>query len=55
MKRIWSLAILGVLLPGVAGAADVFEKVGTYAAQFLKIGVSARATAMGSAFTSSNA
>jgi len=35
----------------VVTAADVFEKVGTYAAQFLKIGVSARATGMGSAFT----
>ena len=37
-------------VPG-AGAAEIFEKVGTYGAQFLKIGVSARATAMGSAFT----
>jgi hypothetical protein len=45
------MAVLCVLLPGVATAQDVFEKVGTYAAQFLKIGVSARATAMGSAFT----
>jgi hypothetical protein len=45
------MAVLGVFLPGVAGAQDVFEKVGTYAGQFLKIGVSARATAMGSAFT----
>jgi hypothetical protein len=51
VKRVLSVAVLGVLLPGVAGATDVFEKVGTYAAQFLKIGVSARATAMGSAFT----
>jgi hypothetical protein len=32
-------------------AAEIFEKVGTYGAQFLKIGVSARATAMGSAYT----
>lgn len=51
VKRVLSLALVGLLLPGVAGAAEVFAKVGTYAAQFLKIGVSARATAMGSAFT----
>lgn len=51
MRRALSLAVVGLLLPGVAAAGDVFEKVGTYAAQFLKIGVSARATAMGSAFT----
>ena len=51
VKRVLSWALVGALLPGVATAADVFEKVGTYAAQFLKIGVSARATAMGSAFT----
>lgn len=39
------------MLP-VAGNADTkpFAKVGTYALQFLKIGVSPRATAMGSAF-----
>ncbi len=32
-------------------AAEIFEKVGTFGAQFLKVGVSARATAMGSAYT----
>jgi hypothetical protein len=39
------------MLP-VAGSADTkpFAKVGTYALQFLKIGVSPRATAMGGAF-----
>jgi hypothetical protein len=46
-----SLAFAGVLLPQVASAGQIFEKVGTYAAQFLKIGVSARATSMGGAFT----
>jgi len=51
VKRVLSLAVVVGLLPGAASAADIFEKVGTYAAQFLKIGVSARATAMGSAFT----
>ncbi len=51
MKRVLSLVAVVVLLPGAAGAGTVFEKVGTYAAQFLKIGVSARATSMGSAFT----
>jgi long-subunit fatty acid transport protein len=35
--------------PAVAG--QVFAKVGTFDGQFLKIGVSARATAMGSAYT----
>jgi hypothetical protein len=38
------------LIPGVAQAAEEFEKVGTIGAQFLKIGIGARATAMGSAF-----
>jgi hypothetical protein len=45
------VALVGVLVPQVAVAGQIFEKVGTYAAQFLKIGISARATAMGSAFT----
>ncbi|HZM17215.1 MAG TPA: PorV/PorQ family protein [Candidatus Krumholzibacteria bacterium] len=51
MKRVLALALVGAVLPQAAAASDVFEKVGTYAAQFLKIGVSARATGMGSAFT----
>lgn len=37
--------------PMVAYGTSPFEKVGTYSAQFLKVGVSARATGMGSAFT----
>jgi hypothetical protein len=39
-----------VLLPGVSSAANIFEKVGTFDGQFLKIGVGARASAMGGAF-----
>jgi hypothetical protein len=44
------LGLIGVLVPGVAGAADIFEKVGTFDGQFLKIPVGARAAAMGGAF-----
>lgn len=40
------------LVPGTARSAEEFEKVGTIGAQFLKIGVGARATAMGGAFVS---
>lgn len=45
------LWMAGGLHPSVARSAEIFEKVGTFGAQFLKIGVSARATAMGSAYT----
>ncbi len=53
MKRTVFLGmVLLVLVPGIVlGATKPFEKVGTYSAQFLKIGVSARAAGMGSAFT----
>ncbi len=51
LKRVLGLALVGAFLPQAAAATDIFEKVGTYAAQFLKIGVSARATGMGRAFT----
>jgi len=51
VKRISILLLAALSAPGSAHAVEIFEKVGTYAAQFLKIGVSARATAMGSAFT----
>ena len=51
-RRIIMGIVLLVLIPGLAAAATKpFEKVGTYAAQFLKIGPSARASAMGNAFT----
>ena len=49
-KTLAVLGVLGVLLPGVSGAANIFEKVGTFDGQFLKIAVGARATAMGGAF-----
>jgi hypothetical protein len=44
------LGLLGCLLPGLAGAAEIFQKVGTFDGQFLKIGVGARAEGMGGAF-----
>jgi hypothetical protein len=44
------LGVLGMLVPGMAGAAEVFEKVGTFDGQFLKIPVGARAAGMGGAF-----
>jgi hypothetical protein len=43
--------ILVALLPAHAFATEPFAKVGTYGLQFLKIGVSARASGMGNAFT----
>ncbi len=50
MKRIAILTIIVLALPNMVFAAG-FAKVGTFGGQELKIGVSARATAMGSAFT----
>jgi hypothetical protein len=50
VKRVLALALIGALIPQLA-VAQIFEKVGTFSGQFLKIGVSARATGMGSAFT----
>jgi hypothetical protein len=49
-KLIAAVALLGAVLPGVAGGAQIFEKVGTFDGQFLKIGIGARAAAMGGAF-----
>jgi Uncharacterised protein family (UPF0164) len=49
-KMMLGLALLGVVLPGVVGAAQIFEKVGTFDGQFLKIGIGARAAGMGGAF-----
>ncbi len=45
-----AMATAALLGPGLAGAANIFEKVGTFDGQFLKIGVGARAEAMGGAF-----
>jgi len=50
MKRIVILTTLLLVLPTLALGAG-FAKVGTFGGQSLKIGVSARATGMGSAFT----
>lgn len=50
MKRVAILTTILLVLPSMVFAAG-FAKVGTYGGQFLKIGVSARATGMGSAFT----
>ncbi len=50
IKAVWVLALVA-FLPARALATEPFAKVGTYAFQFLKIGVSARATGMGGAFS----
>lgn len=49
-KAVLILALVA-FIPAQALATEPFAKVGTYALPFLKIGVSARANAMGSAFT----
>ena len=53
MKRVLALALIGALIPQLA-VAQIFEKVGTFSGQFLKIGVSARATGMASSRAGSN-
>jgi hypothetical protein len=51
MRRIIAaLGLAGLLIPGWAGAAGIFEKVGTVGSQFLEIPVGSRAAAMGGAF-----
>jgi len=50
MKRIALLMAIMLVLPGLA-AGEQFAKVGTFGAQFLKIGTCARGTGMGSAYT----
>ena len=40
-KVVAALGLAGLLIPGWAGAANIFEKVGTFDGQFLKIGVGA--------------
>jgi long-subunit fatty acid transport protein len=49
-KVIVALGGLALAFPGPAGAAEIFEKVGTFDGQFLKIPVGARAAGMGNAF-----
>jgi hypothetical protein len=51
VKRwIAAVGLAGLLVPGLALSAEIFEKVGTFDGQFLKIDVGARGTAMGGAF-----
>ena len=50
MKRVLMLTAILLVVPTLVLGAG-FAKVGTFGGQFLKIGVSARATGMGSAFT----
>ena len=50
MKRIVLLLTILLVLPGLA-FGEQFAKVGTFGGQYLKIGVSARAAGMGSAYT----
>ena len=45
-----TIGVAALVLAGPAGAADIFEKVGTFDGQFLKINVGARAEGMGGAF-----
>jgi long-subunit fatty acid transport protein len=50
VKRLIALAgLVALLLPGLAHA-DIFEKVGTFGGQFLKISVGARGAGMGGAY-----
>jgi hypothetical protein len=48
-KLLLTVAVV-VVLAGTCWSAEIFEKVGTVGAQFLKIGVGARGVAMGEAF-----
>ena len=48
-KLLAALGLIGLVVPQ-AYAANIFEKVGTFDGQFLKIPVGARASAMGGAF-----
>jgi hypothetical protein len=51
VKRAWVAVLAGCLvLVADARAAEIFEKVGTFDGQFLKIGIGARAAGMGCAF-----
>lgn len=49
-RAVIAMALLAALAPNGAGAGEIFEKVGTFDGQFLKIGVGARAMGMGGAF-----
>jgi hypothetical protein len=49
-KIIAACGLMGMMIPTLAGAAEIFDKVGTFDGQFLKIDVGARAAGMGGAF-----
>ncbi len=49
-RMLAALGLAALLVPGIASAAEIFAKVGTFDGQFLKIAVGARAAAMGGAF-----
>jgi len=49
-RAVIAIVLLAALAPGGARAGEIFEKVGTFDGQFLKIGVGARAMGMGGAF-----
>lgn len=49
-KWIVVVGLAGMMIPSLAISANIFEKVGTFDGQFLKIGVGARAAGMGGAF-----
>jgi hypothetical protein len=49
-KIVAAFGLAGMLIPAVSGAANIFEKVGTFDGQYLKVAVGARAAAMGGAF-----
>src|SRR5205823_560162 len=52
VKRLFAAAVLiSAMSAAAAQGAEIFEKVGTYDATFLKIGVGARAAGMGDAYT----
>ncbi|MCP4545879.1 MAG: UPF0164 family protein [bacterium] len=51
MKRVVLLAIVMLTIFATVAQGEIFEKVGTFGAQFLKIGPSARAAGMGNSFT----
>jgi hypothetical protein len=51
VRRTCLLALALLMVATGAQATEIFEKVGTIGGQFLKIGIGARATAMGEAYT----
>lgn len=51
MKKGWGVLIILILTCSLLGTAFASSKVGTSGAQFLKIGVGSRATAMGGVYT----